>query len=157
MFVFSIKAGKKQVYATLACVAMVAVIAVAALLSPTASQPMAGKPSVNLSAATEEERAQLLKNLGCETDNQAPDVREVRIPDEPDEVFTRYNELQKQSGMDLERCLGKRVKVYTYHVLNSAESGTAQANLYVYNGKAVAGDITVLGENAVSQPLFPLL
>lgn len=157
MFVFSIKAGKKERLAAVFCAVAVVLIAVGALFLPSSSRPTAARPQMNVSAETEEQRLQLLKSLGCETDGELPEVREVRIPDEADEVFSDYNALQKQCGMDLEPCMGKRVKVYTYHVLNSAESGAAKANLYVYKGKAVAGDLTAVGAAEQPQPLFPLL
>ena len=157
MFVLSFKAGKKQLWSTLACVAIAGAIAGAALCMPSLSSSVPVSSAVSLSAETEEQRLQLLTELGYETDGESPEVREVRIPDEPDRAFTQYNTLQQQSGMNLEQYMGKRVKVYTYGILNSTDGGAAQANVYVYKGKAVAGDVTALRDDAVSQPLFPLL
>ena len=67
-------------------------------------------------------------------------VKEVLIPDELDDVLLEYNELQKQAGMDLEQYHGKRVKVWTYRVLDAGNEDV-QASLYVYKDKIIGGDV----------------
>ena len=69
-------------------------------------------------------------------------MKEVLIPDEFDEVFERYNKIQKEAGMDLSPYHGKRVKCWTYRVLNIPDQGEVMANLYVYKNKIIGGDIS---------------
>ncbi len=152
MFVFSIRATKKQVLSSLMCLGLVTVLAIAAAFFPTSSQLVSGSPAVSTQVGTEEQRIAFLKSLGYETEAEPMEIREVRIPDEPDEVLTKYNELQKQAGMDLEPYFGKRVKLYTYRILNSDE-GEGLAHLYVYRDTIVAGDLTTAdGEKVLLKP-----
>lgn len=62
--------------------------------------------------------------------------------DEFDEVFTQYNDLQKTAGMDLEPYHGKRVKCWTYTVLNYPGEEGVLAHLYIYKDKIVGGDVS---------------
>ncbi len=148
MFVFSVKANKKtMLWSAVAGIAVVAVGLLAWLLLSMTSI----RATVTYTAATEEERVAVLTNLGLETDGVAQ-VYEIRLPDEADPVFAQYNALQQQANMDLTPYLGKRVKVYCYPVLNHPD-GEAMANLYVYNGKIIGGDITPLDTAASAKPL----
>lgn len=53
-----------------------------------------------------------------------------------------YNELQKQQGLNLEKYKRKKVTRYTYVVTNYPDyTGVIYANILVYRGKVIAGDI----------------
>lgn len=140
MFVFSIKTGKKQLLTTAICAGAVVLIAVLALALPTPKPAVSGIPVVSTKAATGAERTSFLKNLGYEAEEQTVQVREIVLPDESDETIKQYNQLQKQMGFDLEAYLGKRVKVYTYRLLNHQDRN-AQAHLYVYRDVIIGGHI----------------
>ena len=79
--------------------------------------------------------------MGYEVTPQYVEVKEVLIPDEFDDVFAGYNDLQLSAGMDLEPYHGKRVKCWTYEILNYPGEETVLAHLYVYKDKVVGGDI----------------
>ena len=95
-----------------------------------------------VAAADDTERIGFLRDLGYEVTPQSVEVREVLIPDEFDEVFTQYNDLQKTAGMDLEPYHGKRVKCWTYTVLNYPGEEGVLAHLYIYKDKIVGGDVS---------------
>ena len=142
MFVLSVKTDKKQILFSLLTVCAVAVVAVWALVIPPADTISTNEiPVVSTRGGSGEERVAFLKNLGYETDGEALEVEEIRLPDESDETIKKYNEIQKKVGFDLEAYLGKRVKRYTYRVLN-AENSPTQACLYVYRDTVIAGHIT---------------
>ena len=141
MFVLSIKTGKKQLIFSLIALCVVATIAVLAVaLPPIQSTSATEVPVVSTRGGTGEERVAFLKNLGYETESEAMEVEEIRLPDETDETIRKYNEIQKKVGFDLEAYLGKRVKRYTYRVLN-AENEPSHACLYVYRDTVIAGHI----------------
>ena len=148
MFICSIKTDKKTIQWVLSGVAVLVVVALGAWWLSSAVSATA---AVTYSAANEDERLALLTGWGLETDG-TPQVREIRLPDEADAVFTQYNALQQKADMDLSPYLGKRVKVYSYQILNHA-AGEAVANVYVYRGKIVGGDITPLADAASAAPL----
>jgi len=71
---------------------------------------------------------------------------EVRIPQHFGEVYTAYNELQRQQGYDLSRLRGQTVTHYTYRIANhpQGKEQTVVANLLVADGRIVGGDISSL-------------
>ena len=64
------------------------------------------------------------------------------IPQEFDETYEQYNQLQKEQGFDLERFKGQRVKVYTYQILNYPDHpDNILAHLLICDWKVVGGDV----------------
>ena len=59
----------------------------------------------------EHQRQEFISSLGWETDKEYDTCRIVIIPQEFDEVYTNYNDLQKQQGFDLEPYKGKTVEI----------------------------------------------
>lgn len=136
MFVFSVKTSYRQLLSALGCIAVVAVAAVTAAVLP--------KQAVVASAVrvtSSEERVSYLRSLGVEITEDSEEVREVRIPDEPDEALSRYNALQETVGRSLTAYSGKRVRLYSYQ---TADGGVA--HLYVYRDRIVAGDVEHEGD-----------
>lgn len=82
-----------------------------------------------------------LESLGWETSVEPVDVREVIIPEEWNSVFEEYNDLQKQQGFDLDKYRGKQATIYTYQILNYDGAENVVANLMVFDGKLIAGDV----------------
>ena len=71
---------------------------------------------------TNQDRVDFLKQFGWEVEEDPIEIMEIRIPKEFDKVYQSYNELQKEVGLDLEKYKGRRVKRYTYKVLNHPSS-----------------------------------
>lgn len=107
--------------------------------------PVSGKTGYDLRAGTEEERARFFLQFSVEIDPESKTVREVVIPQPLDDVYETYNELQLSQGFDLMPYGGKRVKCYSYDVLNAREKdggdGPVHATILVYKGKVIGGDI----------------
>ncbi|HBT63352.1 MAG TPA: DUF4830 domain-containing protein [Ruminococcaceae bacterium] len=140
MFVYSFKASKRQIISMILCVIMLIAVLVVAILWPFGNasaetfQPAGG--------STNDERIAFLTGLGYEIDSGSPTVKEVLIPDEFDDVFERYNQIQQEAGMNLKNYHGKRVKCWTYRVLNVPAQGVVQANLFIYKNKIIGGDVS---------------
>ena len=70
-------------------------------------------------------------------------MEEVQIPGTFDEVYGNYNQMQLEQGFDLEKYAGERVRRYSYPLTNYPNSGDdIRANLLVYRGKIIGGDIS---------------
>ena len=140
MFVFSVKTSKRQIVSMIFCVVLLIVVLIVAIAWPF------GKASAQtytpVEGSTDDQRVAFLTSLGYEVDAKNPSVKEVLIPDEFDDVFRQYNAIQSQAGMDLQPYHGKRVKLWTYKVLNIEDQGEVVANLYVYKDKIIGGDIS---------------
>ena len=84
-----------------------------------------------------------LKGYGWETDAEPTEVCEVFIPSEFDMVYTNYNILQKEAGLDLLPYRGMRGVRYSFTVTNyPVDAGEpVYADVLTVDGTPVAGDI----------------
>ncbi|MGI5967365.1 MULTISPECIES: DUF4830 domain-containing protein [Anaerotruncus] len=91
---------------------------------------------------TNEQRITFLESFGWQVEPEEEEILEVKIPKELDEVYEKYNEIQKSQGCDLTKYGGKRCKRYTYIVLNYPDQPeNVRANIVTYNGKIIGGDV----------------
>ena len=92
---------------------------------------------------TNTDRVEFLKQFGWVVQEDTIEIIEIQIPEEFDQVYANYNAIQKEIGLDLTKYRGKRVKRYTYKVLNYPieVQGEVRANLLVYKNRVIAGDI----------------
>lgn len=92
---------------------------------------------------TNEDRIEFLEQFGWEISPNSIEIVEVMIPEEFDAVYENYNKLQSELGLDLQKYKGKRVKRYTYKVLNHPKVSNTEvrANILIYKNEVIAGDI----------------
>ena len=62
---------------------------------------------------TNTDRVAYLNGCGWQVMEEPLAVEEIRIPEEMDESYRRYLELQAAQGFDLERYAGRRIRRYT--------------------------------------------
>ena len=125
------------------CIAICSVVALNRNSVDTVS--VTDSPTVQVSERklkTNEDRVAILKECGWETETEPVEFMEVRIPEKFDDVYVKYNDIQKRQGLDLEKYAGKRAVRYTYRINNhpSGEEGVV-ANLVVYKNKLIGADI----------------
>ena len=136
-------------------------IALAAVLAAIAGLLLLGRddaqPTANLTAAdTNDARVKFLTDLGWEVTASPTEATEVRIPREADEVFSRYNELQKNQGYDLTKYAGKKVMRYVYQINNFPDAKEpVYATLLVCKDRIIGGDITDTTPGGRVQGLVP--
>ena len=148
MMVMTAKVDIKKIIVGLAAVAGV-IIALILLLGGNGAEPTAA-PSV----AGNEGRVLFLKNLGWEVNASPTESGQVRIPQEQNEVFKRYNDLQKSAGYDLTPYAGKTVMRYVYKVTNfPGATEPVYATLLVHKDQVIGGDITNTAANGTMQAL----
>ena len=93
-------------------------------------------------AATTEDRVAFLADRGWITDPASEQAQIIHIPEAFPPVLEDYNALQLQQGWDLHDYAGRDCSLYTYAVTNwPDESQTVLANLYVFRGRVIGGDI----------------
>lgn len=150
MFVWSVKMSRRRLVSLLLCVGVLVLILIAALLWPARQQTVA-----TVAAADDAQRTAFLKQLGYEVDPVYSEVHEVLIPEEFDEVFAAYNTMQAAADMDLTPYRGKRLKCWSYRILNSGNAEETFAHLYVWQGNIVGGDISESVQGGNSTALIP--
>lgn len=89
-----------------------------------------------------QDRVEYLNAYGWEVTEEPLATQELLIPQEMDESYDDYLALQEGQGFNLTKYAGKRVKRYTYEILNypTGEAGV-QANLLIYKNTVVGGEV----------------
>ena len=151
MFIYSMRAGTIRFFGVvcLALLALVALVAFVPELQPVSAQ--AGEESETVryeKVKTNEDRIAFLAQFGWEVEETPTESTTVTIPAEFDKVFAAYNELQRRQGLDLSSYASRTVERYTYTVKNyDGFDGGVQANLLVYRGRVIGGDICATDSN----------
>ena len=115
------------------------------------SSPAAVLPTLE----TNDQRVAYLQSLGWEVTPEPVETLQFLMPEQLEEPYLTYNQLQQTQGFDLSACCGKQVTRYTYTVLNYPDRAEGvQANLYVCNEAPVAGDLCCPGENGFQAALI---
>lgn len=95
--------------------------------------------------------SQVVKDMGYYDVSKNPaEVIEITIPTEFNAVYERYNNLLKEGGYDLTPYKGKKCKRYTYLI----PSQNARANILVYNGKIIGGDVSSITIDGIMLPII---
>ena len=86
-----------------------------------------------------------------------PDDEAIAVSaSEFDTVFAGYNELQKLQGLDLSSYKRKTLTRYTYEVTNyEGHAGRVLANLLIYRGRVVGGDICTESKDGFIHGFLP--
>lgn len=140
MFLCSIRMSKLKVILAFVLVLAVGIVVTVVLTSSGSDSTEPFQRS--LMASTEEERLRYLESFGWTTGGEAVEIAEVVIPTEFDEVYEKYNSLQKTQGFDLEGYKGMTVKRYCYAITNyPGDVPNVYGNLLVHEGQIIGGDI----------------
>ena len=95
-----------------------------------------------------------VKEMGYDDVSETPyEVVEFTIPMQFNEVYNRYNELLKTAGYDLSPYKGKLCKRYTYLI----PSQNARANIIVYHGEIIGGDISSITLDGIMIPIEKMI
>ena len=138
MLVMTAKVDKKKIAIILA--AAVVLIAGLFLLFGGSEDT---EPTVSQSAANNDGRVAFLESFGWKVTTSPTESNQVRIPGQTNEVFERYNALQKSQGYDLSAYAGKTVMRYVYQINNyPGATEPVYAILLVYKNQVIGGDVT---------------
>ena len=144
MFIWTAKLHRGRLLA--GAVALVVLCGAAALvggaLSARGVDAVSTTPASPKGIKTNEDRVAYLESYGWQVSADPIAVEELIIPEQFDETYSQYLELQASQGFDLTDYCGKRVKRYTYEITNypTGESGI-QAGLLVYKSTVIGGDV----------------
>jgi hypothetical protein len=138
MMVMTAKVNKKKIALVLAGIALL-VAAMIMLFGGEGEAAATGAPALS----TNDGRVQFLTDFGWDVAASPVESGQVKIPDTSDEVFSRYNTLQKSQGYDLSQYAGKSVMRYVYKIRNyPGATDPVYATLLVYKDQVIGGDIT---------------
>ncbi len=135
MFIKTVKI--KSFWAAVTVLAIVVVAAAAVLFAFKHAQ----EKTAVYRMTNETQRQQFIKDLGWKVADEYDTCRIVIIPEEFDEVYKNYNDLQKQQGFDLAEYKGRTVEIYSYPVYNYEGEQNVMMNLMICDGMLIGGDV----------------
>lgn len=137
MMVVTAKVKKKNLLIIGA--AILAIILILVLPGRSKNKEMAGS---EIPGSSDQERVNFLSSFGWNVENVPEETGKVRVPENGNEVFTRYNELQKSQGFDLTQYAGKILNRYVYRINSGSDDTHLRATVFVLDGRIVGGDIS---------------
>ena len=139
VFIWTAKINKRKVVLALAAVVCATAAAAALMGTRGAAASAAVSPK---GIKTEEDRVAYLADWGWQVSPQAVLVEELELPEEFGPEYSQYLELQTGQGFDIAKYAGKRVRRYTYEVLNypTGETGVI-AHLLVCKNTVIGGEV----------------
>ncbi len=140
-------------------IVVAAVIAVAAVLLFTNRSDDSISVIKTKGIVTGDLRTDFLEQIGLTVEENDYDYKEITIPTEFDEVYEQYNQLQKKDGFDLKKYAGKTVDKFTYTVKRypGYENEKVYANLLIYKGRVIGGDISSARVDGFMKSLYSSL
>lgn len=152
MFVLNFKLKKrgKALRYTIIAVLIIALVIIAVVRNSGSHADIATCDEVgeySLKAETEEQRIGILHTFGIEN-AELKESDEITIPEDFNSITEKYNETQKQIGLDLSPYKGQKAQRFTYSVNGENAS---YAVLIVNNGCLIGGHLTnrVYGEGVM--------
>ena len=156
MFLVSLKSLKGKFILLITAIAAAVILCVIFSGSEQKENYIPTDTVMDYSASNDRERIAFLKQLGYTVRAEPDSINEVLIPSEFDDIYEQYNNLQKQSELDLEPYKGCTVKKWTYTITNYpeyTEKECIKANLLIYKGKVIGGDICNVELDGFMNPL----
>ncbi len=107
-------------------------------------------------STTEQEKVSELSDIivkigsyGYQVEQQPVEIEQITVPEDFNEVYEKYNEMQESQGFDLKKYKGKDIKRFCFKVTNYKEVvkdnkfqfDEVFVNVFVYKNKIIAGEI----------------
>lgn len=142
MFLYTIKLNRRRRIAMALAAALVVLGGMAFSLLATRQTAAAAVRSPK-GIKTAEDRAAYLRSWGWEIPDSPAAVEELELPEKFGEEYSQYLALQAEQGFDLSKLAGKRVRRYSFDVLNypTGEQGVT-AHLLIYRNTVVGGEVS---------------
>ena len=143
MLIVTAKMPKRKLTLGVAAAALLCCCAIALNFGQAAIREVSGSTAPQAKGVkSNQDRIDYLAAYGWQVSQDPIATQELLIPEEMDDSYQEYLALQADQGFDLEKYAGKRVKRYTYEVLNypSGETG-GQGNLLVCKNTVIGGEV----------------
>ena len=111
------------------------------------------KSELKIDGSTHFIRASYLKSLGYIIEETDISSKNIIIPKDFSDVYSGYNDLQKQAGFDLSKYKGQEATVYTYKLSSDKET---EIHLIISDGFIIGGDIASIRLDGEMKPLKPI-
>ena len=134
---FTFKMNSKQIFGLILLLTGIVVVLITFLTNHPAKP---ASKSVGIRCSTTQERVDYINSFDLKTDSKE-ESKEIIIPEQFNDVYNKYNEIQKQQNFDLTDYKGKTAVMYTYNITNYKDNDNVIANLIVYDGILIGADL----------------
>ena len=150
MFVFSVT-SKNIKYVSIVlllviCASILTTVSRVRLKNLNAKSVETKNDVIKYKANNNKERLDFISQFGWEVNEEPEEVTEIIIPQEFDDVYNNYNEIQLSQNCDLRDYCGMRVKRFTYIIRNypgyNENDTCVRINLLVFDGMVIGGDVS---------------
>ena len=139
MFIVTARVPKKRLLAGIATV--LCCCAAAVLILALGGRAVTASAEVKR-IRTNDDRLSYLSGLGWQVSSEPLAAEELLIPETFDNSYDSYLALQSDQGFDLTQYCGKRVKRYTYQILNyPTGEEQVQVALLIYKNRVIGGQV----------------
>ena len=150
MVIMTAKVSKRKIILVVLLLILAAAVLVTCLKKSGSPEPSQDSAEEITEVRTNEARVAFLEQFGWSVQPEPVQTQQVRVPEEPSEVFLRYNDLQISQGYDLLSLSGKTLTRYVYQITNyPGTDGVYFATLLIYNDSVVGGDVASSRQNGV--------
>lgn len=134
---FTFKMNSKQIFGLILLLTGIVVVLITFLTNHPAKS---ASKSEGIRCSTTQERVDYINSFDLKTDSKE-ESKEIIIPEQFNDVYNKYNEIQKQQNFDLTDYKGKTAVMYTYNITNYKDNDNVIANLIVYDGMLIGADL----------------
>ena len=104
---------------------------------------------------TNEDRLEFISQFGISVAGEPKESERFAVPETFDIPLSKYNEIQKEQGLDLTKYKNKKVTRYTYSVSDyEGYDGEVNVNLIIYRNTVIACDISSAEPSGFIKPLI---
>ena len=141
MIIVTARVPKRKLLAGAATALCCCAVVAAALMLTLGGRAVAASAEVK-NIRTNDDRLAYLSGLGWQVSPQPIATEELLIPEQFDDSYQSYLQLQADQGFDLSQYCGKRIKRYTYQLTNyPTQDEPVQIALLIYKNRVVGGQI----------------
>ena len=150
MVIMTAKVSKRKILIVGLLLILAAAVLVTCLKKSSAPETPPDTAEEITEVSSNEARVAFLEQFGWTVAEEPVQTQQVRVPEDPSEVFLRYNDLQRSQGYDLLGYSGKTLTRYVYQITNyPGQDGVYFATLLIYNDSVVGGDVASSRQNGV--------
>ena len=143
---------KAEKYKNAVLIGICAVIWLCSALFPIEQKDIDADVKISdYSASVNSQRVAFITQNKLRCENEPFEVVDVIIPSEFNSLYQSFEAIQKAQGLSLENYKGKRVKRYSYKILNSRDF----AELFVFENRIIACAVVKNSEKAEFIKLIP--
>lgn len=138
------KKRSRILFLTFGVLILTVAVIVSIIIFGNLNKPVVKNNGKEISARIEstEDIIKFAGELGWAVSEKPQSVKKIIIPLQFNDLYSNYNDLQKEIGLDLQPYAGKECQYYSFSVNNYPNNKDVTMNIIVYGNRIIGGDIS---------------